>query len=77
MLDRIHQCHQYINCLAGINISVWWPDITRDVKHVVAACEVLLPGGGGERFAPNRRGIVIWQLKLTSIMPTLINYDHA
>ena len=40
MLDRIHQCHQGITkCLDRIKISVWWPEITRDVKRTVAACE--------------------------------------
>ena len=40
MLDRIHQGHQGITkCLEQIKISVWWPEITRDVKRIVAACE--------------------------------------
>ena len=40
MLDRIHQGHQGITkCLERIKISVWWPEITKDVKRIVAACE--------------------------------------
>ena len=37
MLDRIHQGHQGImKCLERIKISVWWPEITKDVKRIVA-----------------------------------------
>ena len=40
MLDRIHQGHQGITkCLERIKMSVWWPEIIRDVKRIVAACE--------------------------------------
>ena len=40
MLDRIQQGHQGITkCLERIKISVWWPEITKDVKRIVAACE--------------------------------------
>ena len=40
MLDRVHQGHQGITkCLERIKISVWWPEITKDVKRIVAACE--------------------------------------
>ena len=40
MLDRIHKGHHGITkCLNRIKISVWWPEITRDVKRIVAACE--------------------------------------
>ena len=40
MLDRIHQGHQGITkCLERIKISVWWPEITKDVKRIVTACE--------------------------------------
>ena len=36
MLDRIHQ--GITKCLERIKISVWWPEITRYVKRIVAAC---------------------------------------
>lgn len=40
MLDRIHRGHQGVTkCLERVRVSVWWPEITRDVKRVVGACE--------------------------------------
>ena len=40
MLYGIPQGRQCITkCLVRIKISVWWPEITRYVKRIVAACE--------------------------------------
>ena len=40
MLEHIHQGNQGIRkYLERIKISVWWPEITRDVKRIVATCE--------------------------------------
>ena len=37
MLNRINQ--GITKCFERIKISVWWPEITRDIKRIVAACE--------------------------------------
>ena len=40
MFDRIHQGHQGITkFLERIRISVWWPEITRNFKRIMAECE--------------------------------------
>ena len=38
ILDKIHAGHHGITkCLAQARVSVWWPGIPRDIKHVVGA----------------------------------------
>ena len=40
ILEKIHTGHQGITkCLERDMVSVWWPGITRDIKHIVGAYE--------------------------------------
>ena len=38
--EKIHADHQGITkCMERARVTVWWPGITRDIKHIVGACE--------------------------------------
>lgn len=38
-LQKIHQGHQGIHkCHQQVSSSVWWPDVTKDIKDLVKSC---------------------------------------
>ena len=43
MLDRLHEGHQGVNkCVRRARDSVWWPNITVHIKHLLARCNICM-----------------------------------
>ena len=52
ILDKIHEGHQEIErCRMRTKLSVWWPEILKQIKQMVDQCSVC-PKAAGQRKEP-------------------------